>query len=118
MDPQDHDLEKFFEAARANGPALDPERFARIVADGRRLQPAQHVPRRAAGDQAGRAGWRALGQRFGWVPAGGLALAGLVGLWVGWADPAGMATALVGGEADWSLDADDLSALIEGGEGT
>lgn len=118
MDPQDHDLEEFFAAARSSGPGLGPGRIASIIAEGRRLQPAPQMPQRAARGRAGRAGWRAMWLQSGWAPAGGLALAGLVGLWVGWADPAGMATVLVAPEADWNLDADDLSTLIDGGEGT
>lgn len=82
------DLDALFAAARTAEPApLDPGFAARLVAQAEAARP------RAA---PARPGWgvrlRAVLADLGGAPAlGGLATAGIAGLWIGLADPAGAA---------------------------
>lgn len=89
----ERDLDELFAAARAAAPPpLPPDLAARIVAAaaaGRAAPAPPMAPARAPGLRARLA---ALLAELGGAPAlGGLATAGIAGLWVGLADPAGAA---------------------------
>jgi hypothetical protein len=99
---QDHDdLEDFFSAARRMSPAPSDALLARVLADAMAAQVPVTV-------RVQRPGWLAqlrdaLG---GWPAVGGLATAGVVGLAVGIAAPAGLGdltAALLGQPADGYL---------------
>ncbi|SIO57292.1 hypothetical protein SAMN05444722_3708 [Rhodovulum sp. ES.010] len=95
----DEDLETLFEAGRAARPAPPDALLARVMDDaiteagGRSAGVIGPVPRRGvlAGLVTGLGGWPALG---------GLATAGVVGLWIGYVAPGGIDTvraAMLGG---------------------
>jgi len=121
METEEDKLETFFAAARAAPPVLSDAAVQRIVAD---AENARIAPRDTTRAPVRRASWlpwltdigSALG---GWRAAGGIALAGLAGLWIGWADTAGLGAALLGtGEDASSLVPDEVSVLIEAGAAT
>ncbi len=95
----DDGLEGFFEAARRMEPTPSEALMARVLADALAAQPvapARRVPRPGA--------WAQLREALGgWPALGGLATAGVMGLAIGIAAPAGLAdlaTALLGQSTD------------------
>lgn len=89
MTERDHDttaLDGLFAAARAAPPPMPPALAARMLADADRALGARR-PRPAVAP-----GWRTqLGEALGgWFGLGGLATACVVGIWIGFAPPAGL----------------------------
>ncbi|MFW8594871.1 hypothetical protein ACOHWE_11765 [Cribrihabitans neustonicus] len=128
-DPGLRELEDLFAAVRAERPGLPRKLEAAILADAVRVQQSYAEKGRAPGGRASRTrpgphrqGWRQLAAAVGgWPAMGGLAAAGLAGLWLGLAPPdfvpdpvalAGLDTA--GTEADLPYDGFDLAIVLDG----
>lgn len=81
----DRMLEPFFAEARGQSPEPSPDLLARVLADAAAVQVAAAAAQRPAA-WAGRRGpsWRGLLDLLGgWGGLGGLAAAGVTGLWIG-----------------------------------
>jgi hypothetical protein len=83
------ELDALFAAARSHRVAVDGDLMARVLADAAAAQPLVASPRArvSSRDRLTRALQDLLG---GWRPLGGMVAAGLAGLWVGLAPPAGI----------------------------
>lgn len=82
---EDDMLDHFFEGARAQRPAVPDDLMARVLADAASAQ-----PRIAIAPQPKI--WTAILDLIGgWPSVGGLAMAGVAGIWVGFAPPTSVA---------------------------
>ncbi|MFW8634432.1 hypothetical protein [Cribrihabitans pelagius] len=126
------ELDGLFAAARAQRPGLPRDLEAAILGDAARVQESWAQERRARDscDSAGprarpasrRPGWRQLAAAVGgWPAMGGLAAAGVAGLWLGLSPPgfvpdpvalAGLGSAET--EADLPYDGFDLAIVLDG----
>ena len=94
-DNREPDLEAFFEAARMHSPDLPDRVRARILTDAETVMPAR----------VRRAPWAQLRELLGgWYGLGGVATAGLVGLWIGVAPPTDSIDPLAFFDAEMTLD--------------
>ncbi len=120
MDLEDDKLETFFTEARAAPPELSDAALARILADADRARPAPAVRAHKRPLLPGWLSWlRDLGPvPGGWRAAGGVALAGLAGFWIGWADTSGLGAALAGGDDGFSLVPDEVAVLVDAAAAT
>lgn len=85
----DTELGLYFQAAQQQTPVADDALLARVLADGLAAQKAHVAPAPRARLAAPR--WRQLLAALGgWQGLGGLATAGLVGVWLGISPPAGL----------------------------
>lgn len=82
----DDDLEDIFAAARGTGAEVGDDLMARVLADAARVQPAP---------VAAPSIWSQIREALGgWPVLGGVAAAGLAGVWIGYAPPSAV--------SDWS----------------
>lgn len=82
--PESDMLDDIFAAARAETPRVPDALLARVLADAARMVP-EPAPRQSL--------WDALLDMIGgWPSVGGLAMAGVAGVWVGFAPPALVST--------------------------
>ncbi len=86
-DPKMTDLDDLFAAGRAETPAPSEALMARIRADGQALQPEAQGLAVAARAPEKVSFWDMLG---GWPALSGVAAAGVAGVWLGIAPPAGI----------------------------
>jgi len=107
---EDHDLEMFFRAARADAPEPSEALMARVLADAEAALPPVAAADCAAstGGVGATASWveRLLG---GWRAMGGLATATVAGLWIGYAglaDPSALSGGWLGGSDDVAITVD------------
>jgi hypothetical protein len=89
MDRDMDELDALFAASRSDHVAVDGDLMTRVLADTAAAQPLVATPRACVSrrDRLTRALQDLLG---GWRPLGGMVAAGLAGLWVGIAPPAGI----------------------------
>lgn len=114
--PDDDNLDVFFAAAQANDARVSDDLAARVLAD------AASVLATPVRLDAPKRSWlmRALDGVGGWPAMGGVVAAGVCGLWIGIAPPAGIedfAASLVGNTEQVSLflDVEDVQLeLIDG----
>ncbi|MEX5727149.1 hypothetical protein Ga0609869_000502 [Rhodovulum iodosum] len=102
------DLDRMFRAARADAPEPSAALMARILADAEAERPRarQVVPRRRRRLRS--AAMSALAGLGGWPALGGLATAGLAGLWIGYSAPAELETLTAGWLGTQGYDLVDL----------
>ncbi|TCP21411.1 dihydroorotate dehydrogenase [Rhodovulum adriaticum] len=103
----DAELDSLFEAARVSAPDPSAALLARIMDDAMAQAGARAVPdpapapqRRPGGSVRRRLLACVLAGLGGWPSMAGLATAGVVGIWIGYADPVGLdavTTAMLGG---------------------
>ncbi|MRH19502.1 dihydroorotate dehydrogenase [Rhodovulum strictum] len=86
----DTELEALFSAARTDRPEPSAALLARVMADAMAEAEARAAPAPAPRARPTRGGLaRILGLIGGWPAMGGLATAGLMGVWIGYAAPGG-----------------------------
>ncbi len=118
---QDAPLEEYFAAARAAPPETAPDFLARVSAEAEAFA-LQHGARARRADRDRPGLWQGLREALGgWPALTGLATAGLAGLWLGFAPPAGIAASLgdlwtgAGADVGTALYAGDIAFWLEEG---
>jgi hypothetical protein len=114
-DQNQTDLDDLFAEAAQLKPSVPSDLMARVLIDADQIQPR---PRAAANQNV----WNALVDMVGgWPVVGGLAMAGVAGIWIGVAPPMGlenMATAVIGSTHTVDLFGGDmLSSFSDGLDG-
>ena len=117
MTDRDDDLEEYFAAARKSDPIPGDDLMQRVMADAAGLQTVTQLPPRATRDP-----WwtRAIETIGGWPAMGGVMAAGVAGLWVGVAPPAGVedwAATLVGNTESVAIFVDSQTLGLEVSDG-
>lgn len=104
-------LEALFAAARNRAPEPSADLLARVLAQAEAVQ-AEQVARRPKAPAARRGGaWRGLLDLIGgWGGVGGLAAAGVTGLWIGFTGTGAIGTATV---AIWGEPAAEIEAFLD-----
>ncbi len=116
-DPNESELDEFFAAAKESEVPASPDLMARVLADAEDLQPrASEVARPHSSNL-----WAGLLDVLGgWPALGGVAAAGVAGLWLGMAPPASvedLTSGLWGTTTAVSLMSDFDTLLEEGIDG-
>lgn len=89
-DPKSDNLSALLDMAAAQQPVPPDDLMARVLADAQALQPA---PVAVAPSVPARRGWESFVEMIGgWPGIGGLATAGVAGLWIGFAPPVSLET--------------------------